>query len=107
VVGGDYVFNGNLFALVQQVDLRPGVIWTVMQRADDSVAGYVDTIEASAGNPPTRFLVTMDFAPVTYVGAPDIAALEAAAQQLGFRIVATHPLTGGREARLWERGAES
>lgn len=103
VANGDYLLNINSVLFAQNLDLIPGVVWGVNPPADPSVDGYVGGIEESAGNPPTGYLLTMDTAPVTYPGATDTPALEAAAEQLGFTVLATYPLGDGREARLWQR----
>ena len=68
-----------------------------------ALSRYADVLEASAGNPPTTFLVTVDSGPITYPGAADIATVEEAARQLGFTPRRTVPLGDGRDVRLWQR----
>ncbi|MCB1014604.1 MAG: hypothetical protein KDB10_05745, partial [Acidimicrobiales bacterium] len=105
VTFGDFLVNGNVVQLEVDLSLSGLIVWSTAPVLDPTVDQVAADLEASAGNPPTEFLLSVDPAPGegTFAGAIAPEILDEAARSLGFVPVETYPVTATREATLWQR----
>ncbi|MCB1018043.1 MAG: hypothetical protein KDB10_23360 [Acidimicrobiales bacterium] len=105
VTFGDFLVNVNLLQLEADLSSVDLIVWSTAPVLEPAVDQVAADLEASAGNPPTEFLLSVDPAPAegTFAGAIAPETLEEAARSLGFTPVETYPVAATRVATLWQR----